>query len=94
MEKLRRIARGATNDYQSTEKGQDGALLAEDGDAVSDSDGGLGGRLPERPRRRWTEMWWMLCSLMLAFYSLLLTIYVIKEPSDIACAKKLSTWCK
>lgn len=78
----------------SAKEGHDKLLQAEDGDLESDSENDPGRPLPERRRRRWSGAFWVLSSLMFGLYSLLLTLYVIKKPTEFECAKRLSVWCK
>lgn len=95
MQLLRRLL-GSTYDSTSfKEEGyQDGLLLAEDGRDTSDPGDGPGTPLPVKQRSQWPAMCWVLSTVMLGLYSVLLTLYVTKKPSDLACAKQLSVWCR
>lgn len=95
MDTLRRLA-GATAGGLLTkeEVGQDRYLLAEDGGGTSDSEEESRILTLHRHKPRWPAMFWMMSSLFLSLYSVLLTIYAMKKPSDLACAKQLSVWCK
>ena len=95
MDILRRLP-GATTDgpLSKEEDGQNRSLLAEEGGVASDSDEGSRIITPHKHRSRWPAMCWMLSSVILGLYSVLLTLYVTKKPSDLACAKQLSMYCR
>lgn len=96
MDALRRLMGSSDREpsFKEEEGAQDRFLLAEDGGDASDPGDRPATPLPVKRRAQWPAMCWMLSTVMLGLYSVLLTLFVLKKPSDLACAKQLSLWCK